>query len=458
MPNFVDLGITTDARTLADNAIGALEDAIPGYVPKPGNLEVIQADALAPMAAEQAIVASQVPPAVFRAFGTQLVGIAFESGASATAALTVTAVDTVGYTLDAGTDLTIGGLDFQILSDIVVPAGSTTATGTAVAAELGTAYNGVSSPVYLIDSLDWLSSIAVTGASANGVDAEGDSSYQDRLAGLLQLQAPRPITANDYATFVLSFQPAAGTAQEQVGRATAIDGYSPAVGTFTGDTTSGSATVASVSSFADVTVGSAVSGTGIPARTTVLSINTGASTLTLSHNATASNTGVTITSTGTYGNSRTVAVFVAAADGTDLSGTTRTAVAAWLATYREANFVINVLAPTYTTVYATASIKLYPGVDPTAAAAAVQAAIIAYLSPAQFGTPQTNVQGGWSNDTAVRYNKLLGIIEQVAGVDYAPSLAIGLSASPAGTVDLTLPGPAPLPQSTTVSVPLPTVV
>jgi hypothetical protein len=65
--------------------------------------------------------------------------------------------------------------------------------------------------------------------------------------------------------------------------------------TFTGTTTSTSPTVSAVSSFANIGVGTPVSGTGIPAGTYVSAVNPGASTLTLSANATASGTGVTIT-------------------------------------------------------------------------------------------------------------------------------------------------------------------
>jgi hypothetical protein len=52
------------------------------------------------------------------------------------------------------------------------------------------------------------------------------------------------------------------------------------------------------------------------------------------------------------------------------------------------------------------------------------------------------------------------VIEQVTGVDYVPvgGLQIGLTASPTGVQDLTLPGAVALPTSTTTTVPLPTAV
>lgn len=65
-------------------------------------------------------------------------------------------------------------------------------------------------------------------------------------------------------------------------------------GTFTGTTTSGSPIVTTVSSVAEIQIGQHVTGTGIPADTYVLSIDS-ASQITLTKNATASNVGTTLT-------------------------------------------------------------------------------------------------------------------------------------------------------------------
>lgn len=73
--------------------------------------------------------------------------------------------------------------------------------------------------------------------------------------------------------------------------------------TFTADTSTGSPTLTNVSSFSGLYVGQALSGTGIPATAYIQSMNTGASTITMGSdstttvNATATNSGVTITRT-----------------------------------------------------------------------------------------------------------------------------------------------------------------
>ncbi len=67
--------------------------------------------------------------------------------------------------------------------------------------------------------------------------------------------------------------------------------------TFTANTTDGSPTLASVSSFTNVAKGRLISGTGIPTGATVLDFDTTAQTITLSANASATATGVTVTPT-----------------------------------------------------------------------------------------------------------------------------------------------------------------
>ncbi len=63
----------------------------------------------------------------------------------------------------------------------------------------------------------------------------------------------------------------------------------------TGNTTSGSAVISNVSSMTDVFVGAGITGTGIPANTTILDIDVANTRITLSANATATNTGTTLT-------------------------------------------------------------------------------------------------------------------------------------------------------------------
>lgn len=460
MSDFVDVDFTTDAAALVDNAIdylaAAFADAgIDNWTPNEGDLEIILLAVIATMAADAAETASQVPAAIFRKFGTGLMGIPYLAGASAIVDSTWTATDTVGYTIPANTYVTISSLGFFVSDDAIIAPGDSSVTDVRlVAVEPGTLYNGSAGPIELVAALDFIQSVDIIGVTSGGQDPETDDDYQNRLAALLRLQAPRPITATDYQTFVLSFQPATGTDQQEVGRAVAIDGYQPdGTTTFTATTTNSSATLTAVSGAgaANVGPGTVVAGAGITVGTKVLTNN--GSTIVMTAAATANHTAETITATGIYNQARCVTDFIAAADGTALNSDTLIAAQAWLLTYSPMNFLVYVLSPAYTTVYVTFAIKCYPSADPDATVAAAQAALMSYLNPAGFGQLGTTLpQSGWINDTVVRYNKLIGICESVAGVDYVSSLTVGLTASPVGTVDVAVGGPVPLVQSTTSTI------
>lgn len=453
--------VQTDPALITDTAIEQLQalleaNGFPGWAPSDGNLEIILLSVIATMAADAATVASQVPAAVFRAFGTQLFNLPYQQGAAATCSSTWTLADTAGHTIAAGTYVTVADQGFYAQADVTVAPGSSVATVPLVAVASGTDYNGLSAPVVPVDEIDWVTSITVGAPSSGGVDAETDSAYQDRLAGELALQAPRPITASDYAAFVMSVPTSITPSGVVVGRSTAIDGYSPANSSFVITTTNGSAT-ATVTTPPDEGVtaaaGATITGTGIPAATKVLSSTT--TTIVMSANATASNTGVTATVAGSYGNERTVTVFVTDPAGVALSGPAMTAIQGWLQGFREVNFQVAVVAPTYFPVYVTAQVHVLPGFDSAGVVAAAKQALVSYLNPATWGGPWKPGGPPWLNSAQgfniVRYNKLLGQIEQTPGVDYVPSgsagLAIGFSASPSATADLTMTGPAPLPIS-----------
>jgi FtsP/CotA-like multicopper oxidase with cupredoxin domain len=68
-----------------------------------------------------------------------------------------------------------------------------------------------------------------------------------------------------------------------------------AVAPVTGDTTTGSAVIATVSSTAGLAAGQSIAGSGLPVGTTIVSVDTTLSTVTVSNNATATATGVTFT-------------------------------------------------------------------------------------------------------------------------------------------------------------------
>jgi uncharacterized phage protein gp47/JayE len=225
MAEYIEPPITTEPDDLAEDAFAYLEDAIPGWLPAPGNLETWLVEANAQLAGELMDVASAVPTSIFRYYGETVLGLPPNEAQSATGTTTWTARDAAGYTIEAGTLIGIAAagdelLPFEVQSETVIAPGATTATGViVVAVDPGTEANGLTSAPEVIDPLDWVASLALAGATAGGVDEETDADYLDRLHELLGLLAPRPILPNDFAVLARTV---AG-----VGRSTAIDLYNP---------------------------------------------------------------------------------------------------------------------------------------------------------------------------------------------------------------------------------------
>ena len=117
---FVSVPITTDSQTLADDAVEKLRETWEGWEPNDGDLEVIQIEALAPMAQNAAEAASRMFPAAFRAFGTDLAGVAYESGAPASTTVTFTLTDTDGHDIPVGSEIDIDGFAFATTAPATV--------------------------------------------------------------------------------------------------------------------------------------------------------------------------------------------------------------------------------------------------------------------------------------------------------------------------------------------------
>jgi hypothetical protein len=244
----------------------------------------------------------------------------------------------------------------------------------------------------------------------------------------------------------------------------ALTGYEPAYLTCTASFGSGATalTVTAPPYTGSVpTVGAAVYGTNIPAGATVAASPAPTSTtFSISTGTTAASSGETVTIAGWTSVERCVTSFVTDVNGNALSAADMDALETWLASYREVSFDPFVEPPSYSTIYVNCEIAVLPGYDPSSAAAGAQAAIIAYLSPATWGNPGavSTGQSTWLNSgdgfNVVRVNSLIGRVENVPAVAYVPNggLQLGFTASPTGTVDLVMPGPAPLPQSSASTV------
>lgn len=154
---------------------------------------------------------------------------------------------------------------------------------------------------------------------------------------------------------------------------------------------------------------------------------------------------------GTTGNERYVGLVLLDEDGADVDAGVKTEVEERLDAMREANFVVDVGAPTFTAIDVTATVQLHPGFDPTAVDAAVTDRITEYLQPYNWGTPNysglTDPSVQWENKTVVRYLDIWSLIDNVPGVDYPTALTVE-----GGTVNVNLSGTVPVTQPGTIAV------
>lgn len=231
MPDYIDVPIDTDPLDVLADFITFMQSVVPGWEPSAGQLDFWIAQGMSVAAAESRDVASNVPKSIFRWFGATLLNFPPIDDAAASCNSTWNMVDNRGYTIPAGTQVSIAksgdeAYAFATQIDVIVPPGSVSVSGVQlVALNLGSESTGLGAlggPVVLLDPLNFVATITQEGVTTGGIDAEDDDTYLSRLASELQLLAPRPILPNDFALFARQIP--------GVKRAAAIDGYNPADG------------------------------------------------------------------------------------------------------------------------------------------------------------------------------------------------------------------------------------
>jgi hypothetical protein len=222
--------VETDTRAIAERIYDGLAERFPGWVARDGNLEVGLTDEWSAVAAELRQEAVTVPEAIYQTYGEEVLGIPATPPAPATATSSWSAIDDQGYTVTAGTQLTLArtGDDlvaFEVLSSVEIPPGQRAIDGVElVAIADGTQGNNLDGPGELIDPLSWVEAIDVTQPSAGGLDGQTLEDYLTQLIMLMRLVALRPILPLDFAIMALRVP--------GVGRAVAMDLFEPATGTW----------------------------------------------------------------------------------------------------------------------------------------------------------------------------------------------------------------------------------
>lgn len=156
----------------------------------------------------------------------------------------------------------------------------------------------------------------------------------------------------------------------------------------------------------------------------------------------------------TSDNERMITVAVADEDGEPLGAPLKAAIKTLLEAYREINFVVNVIDPTYTQIKVDVDVDALPGYATAAVDDAVTAALETFLDPARWGQRDTERSSFavWSNTPIAYCNDLIWLVRNVPGVGHVADLQLAKEGDALGTADVTLDGVAPLAQPGTITV------
>jgi uncharacterized phage protein gp47/JayE len=211
---YIDIPIVTDTKTLTDNARAFLSNE--GWETNEGDPEVVIIQSVAPAAQAAAVTASQVFAAIFRRWGTDVLGVPYRAGVAAEGTVTFLLADTLGMTIPAGTAMRFGGQDFTTVEVTTVPPGPVSYTGVLVrAVEAGAKGNGLSGPGKMVDLFVRVTGVVLEGVTSGGDDAQSDEEYISDLRSHIRTGG-RPITDENFASLAMS------TPDVGVGRATAV--------------------------------------------------------------------------------------------------------------------------------------------------------------------------------------------------------------------------------------------
>jgi hypothetical protein len=229
MPNYVKYPLTTDQGALVQQWVDELRIYFPNYVPADGQLAYRGATVLIGMIAEGLDVASLIPDEIFKTLGAKLHNLPPIEATNATADTTWVMRDDAGYPeIPVGTLVSIDGVFFETTDAFNVPSGQTTAGPIGIqAVDEGAAASGLGAPGAIVDleeGYEFVATITLNAATANGQDAEDVDVYLTRLRDLFTLMSPRAIGASQLATLARTVV--------GVDAALALKGYNPATGTF----------------------------------------------------------------------------------------------------------------------------------------------------------------------------------------------------------------------------------
>jgi hypothetical protein len=195
---FVEVPVTRDSATLADDAVDRLAARWDDWTPEDADQEVIFIEAIAPMASNAAEATARVPSAILRTFGEKLHGIPYSTGLPASATVTFHMADAAAHQIPEGFAVQIDGYVFTVDSD--TPTAALSVPGVPVtAAVFGTQANDLQGDVVIpLSSGAAIASVSLDAPTADGIDPEDDPAYQDKVSRELELQSRTLVTPRNF--------------------------------------------------------------------------------------------------------------------------------------------------------------------------------------------------------------------------------------------------------------------
>jgi hypothetical protein len=195
------------AAQLEQEGLELLEAALEGWDPAAGDQLFWANKAFSRLNAGVYGQAAKMERGAFKRFGEAIISIPPVQAAAATVESTWTMIDAAGYTIPAGTQVTITAsgetaVGFVTVGDVVVAPEATMATVLLQAIETGVVGNDLPATEgvkpELSDALSFVKEITAEGVSAGGVDEEGEDAYLNHLVEEIQTFSTSLILPRDF--------------------------------------------------------------------------------------------------------------------------------------------------------------------------------------------------------------------------------------------------------------------
>lgn len=414
-----------------------MEVEFPGWQPDPTELDDRLGFFFAQEAATLNETLSDAATSIFRWFGAEIAGVPPIEAKSAKGLTTWVFSNETHEAIPVGTalifvDATGKRQTFETTAEIAKNVKE--AKGVPIQAVIpgaeGNEITGTASE--LVTPFNFIVEVKLQEATSEGLNAETDAAYLARLRQEFRTLTPKPILPEDFTLLSLE--------EPNIGRATTIAGWSPtAEAKIKGDVKSTSAEVLKVSATSQLAVGTEVTGSGIPAKTTILSVGTESFVMTAA--ATETKAAEEITAKGTLRNGGRLGQYVANDKGEALTAPEMTKLEENIQAKCLTGVVFTVGAPTFTEIEPEVVVYAWPGQNEATVKAAVEEALKNYISPENWGRPPTGQANVWTNDTTVRLVNVEHVVLGVIGTHYVAELKLNGKAE-----DVKLSGVTPLPK------------